>query len=1103
MKLVCSTLKPRKKKFSFTCNYVFFICSFYFFLFTTNFFSQTPSNISGLKLWLRSDTAITLNGSNVSFWGDNSGNLHNTIQTDINQQPLLIPNVLNNLPALRFNGDQVLKGGIIPSLSSSSLSIFIIASGATMSDPYNVLFDIGPYVPGGMWLSKNSNKFTIYSNNAIYAPTTGSLSSTGFPPSIFGYKKDFNVISESFINTVSIANSTNTSFTGSFVNGPFIIGGDTTFMGNSAGKWNGDIFEIILFDKNLSTSETKLINDYLVNRYTPFLNLGSDIVIPQIAGCIPSFSTTITANPDFQSYLWSNGNTTNQINVNLYGEYSVICKDVFGIEHYDTIKVIPSPKNFNYPSNNILCGNNSITWDTQLNKADNTFNWQDASNDSLFLISSSGQYYVNVTDNFGCVYNSNTVTITQDNFASSASLGPDTNLCAGNAISLKTGNQPGLNYVWNDNSTNNSLTINTSGQYSAIITNTNNCITKDTINVNIVGQAPTAAFINSIACKNNVISFTDNSTPPLGNTISSWFWNYGDGTTLADTSHFQNPNYTYADTGNFNVNLTITTNVGCKQVLIKNVHVAPKPMVNFNNIIACQNDSALFTNSITTFGYPTASYLWNFGDPLSGSANTSTLPNVKHLFSQQTIYPVKLVATNNVGCKDSITKNTNVKAQVTANFTTTTACTNTSVTFQDNSIAPAPNASNIRSWNFGTSTATGLTVTKTYSLAGTYPVTLTVNGVNGCISSITKSINVALPPIAKFTLPSICAKDTATAIDQSLAQNGSITSWTWKLDNTTFSSIPNPTLSPLATTAYSVKLTVVNSFNCKDSSSKTFNVYPLPAVDFTTNPTTYYYPNSPITFVPTNPSGILYNWTINNVLYTIQSPTVVITTAGTYTASLLQKNNFGCANTKTKIINVLNPFLDLALLDVKPTKNTNNYYSVEADIANFGTTPISSFNISYQISDAGSIQETWNGLLNPGEFISYQFTAKTLSRNTTEGNIVCVNIESVNTINDQNSSNNKLCVTENASNIVVSNPYPNPTDGDITLPIILNKDAEYKFELFNSLGQIILEETVKKGTTGLNLVPIPTSALRRGCYLLKITINDKTYIKKILKNSAE
>ena len=45
------------------------------------------TNLSGLKLWLKYDTGITLNGSSVSNWADQSGNSNDAAQATSGRQP--------------------------------------------------------------------------------------------------------------------------------------------------------------------------------------------------------------------------------------------------------------------------------------------------------------------------------------------------------------------------------------------------------------------------------------------------------------------------------------------------------------------------------------------------------------------------------------------------------------------------------------------------------------------------------------------------------------------------------------------------------------------------------------------------------------------------------------------------------------------------------------------------------------------------------------------------------------------------------------------------------------------------------------------------------
>lgn len=1038
-------------------------------LYPSLFFSQIilPNTISGLTLWLSGDSANIINGKVVS-WYDKSGNNNSAIQLDTLKQPILALNNLeiNNQPSVRFDGiNDYLQFSDITDIKTS---IFVFNHNPTYKVYDNLIGHTtnasGSLLSGGLY------KLIYYSPNWLNIAFENSVSVS-----------PYSLAQDSIYKIITLMPSPNGVANTISHNG---------YQGYNS--WHGNIAEILFYNKVLSPSELTIIENYLNSKYAPPISLPANFSITN------SFcDTTIIPLGKYTNYHWSTGATTPTISVNKSGKYWVNATNIFGKVSSDTIEVSYPDYSF---KDSTFCSGNIITWNTQLPKSQFSFLWSDSSTDSLLNINQSGQYHVKITDGFGCFVESDTVTATMDSFSSIASLGPDTNLCAGNAIYLKSGTQPGLTYLWNDNSTNDSLYINTSGQYSAIITNTNYCIAKDTINVTVIGQAPTASFINSIACKNNSISFTDNSTPPSGNTISSWFWNFGDGTTLADTSVIQNPFYTYADTGNYLINLSVTTNAGCKQLFVKNVHVAPKPVANFSNIMACQNDSAQFNNlSTTVTGYSPLSYSWNFGDPSSGAANTSTLTSPKHLFSQQINYSVKLIATNNAGCKDSLTKNILVKAQVKADFTYNTPCVKIPITFTDNSIVPLPDNLNTRLWTIGTSTSTGLSATKSFTASGIYPVTLKVTGFNGCISTITKQIDVKQSPIAQFTLSSICYKDTGTAIDQSIAQNGTLTSWNWKLNDVTFSTAPIATLSPLATTSYSVKLTVTNSFNCRDSITKAFTVYPLPAVDFTTSPAIYYYPNSPIAFAPTTTGGVLYNWNINNTSYSILSPTVTFPAAGTYTASLSIKNAFGCNNTKTKTLSVIDYLVDLAVLDVRTDKSSDQYITIQTDLGNMGSAAISQFEISYQIADAATVKETWQGNLNPGGFLTYTFNSKAIQENPDQIYITCVNLGLVNSIIDFNVNNNTLCAPSDLSEIKVYDPYPNPSDEKTTLSIILPADMEINLDIVDELGQDIFMNKTVSGKQGLNLVTIPTTDLSKAAYIVKITIGDKIFIKKILK----
>ena len=64
------------------------------------------------------------------------------------------------------------------------------------------------------------------------------------------------------------------------------------------------------------------------------------------------------------------------------------------------------------------------------------------------------------------------------------SLGNDTAICPNVNLILTPG--PGFTYLWNNSTTNSTLTVNTAGTYSVMATNSLGCVAFDTINVSLL-----------------------------------------------------------------------------------------------------------------------------------------------------------------------------------------------------------------------------------------------------------------------------------------------------------------------------------------------------------------------------------------------------------------------------------------------------------------------------------------------------------------------------------------------------------------------------------------------------------------------------------------
>ncbi|OWY22196.1 PKD domain-containing protein [Sphingobacteriales bacterium UPWRP_1] len=112
----------------------------------------------------------------------------------------------------------------------------------------------------------------------------------------------------------------------------------------------------------------------------------------------------------------------------------------------------------------------------------------------------------------------------------------------------------------------------------------------------------------------------------------------------------------------------------------------PAPVSSLTASVPCQaqadfssDNSCLGANTqFTDLSVGAGQWNWNFGDPASGAANTSTQQNPNHLFSSAGTYTVTLNVSGCVGVS-SVTKNVTIVAPPTANFPADTLNTCTGI----------------------------------------------------------------------------------------------------------------------------------------------------------------------------------------------------------------------------------------------------------------------------------------------------------------------------------------------------------------------------------------------------------------------------------------
>jgi hypothetical protein len=95
-------------------------------------------------------------------------------------------------------------------------------------------------------------------------------------------------------------------------------------------------------------------------------------------------------------------------------------------------------------------------------------------------------------------------------------------------------------------------------------------------------------------------------------------------------------------------------------------------------------------------------------------------------------------------------------------------------------------------------------------------------------------------------------------------------------------------------------------------------------------------------------------------------------------------------------------------------------------------------------------------------------------------------------------SNNEKCeaITGDFS---LLNPYPNPTEGNLNLDVILPFSDHLAIELFNAIGQKISVLFDGTGAAGLNSLNADLAPLAEGMYAIRFTFRDNTKVRQVMK----
>jgi len=298
---------------------------------------------------------------------------------------------------------------------------------------------------------------------------------------------------------------------------------------------------------------------------------------------------------------------------------------------------------------------------------------------------------------------------------------------------------------------------------SQIITVTNASAQPVTANFSATptsGQAPLA------------VQFTDQSSGP----VTSWNWNFGDGT----TGTTQSPNHTYNSAGSFTATLTVSGSSGQTSSTSRTITVtnAPAPVTANFSANPTSGQAPLAVQFTDQSSGPVTRWNWNFGD-----GTTSSTQNPSHTYNSAGSFTATLTVSGSSGQTSSTSRTITVTnapppPAVTANFSANPGSGQAplAVQFSDQSTGPVTTWN----WNFGDgATSSTQSPSHTYGSAGNYTATLTVGGSSGQTSSASRVITVTNAPAPLSTVTVVASQPLASLLSAgefTITRNGSTSS---------------------------------------------------------------------------------------------------------------------------------------------------------------------------------------------------------------------------------------------------------------------------------------------------------------------------------------
>jgi PKD repeat protein len=286
---------------------------------------------------------------------------------------------------------------------------------------------------------------------------------------------------------------------------------------------------------------------------------------------------------------------------------------------------------------------------------------------------------------------------------------------------------------------------------------------------------------------------------------------------------------TFTGAGTFRLSVSARDALGTKYRVVDSLEVLPIPTLQMGLPTGCQNQALTFEDQTNSLQAPVARS-WTVTSP-SGSVLTNSAANATFVLNDLGDYQVVLQRVEANGCVSTLVDTLAVFPVPAPSFTFTGNCANSLLQAVDLTPFVPSQAPYQRLWTLGSQIVGSDSAQTLPQVApGSYPLTLSVQNVQGCAQPVTQTIVI---PGLLLEAGGTCFGDPLSLTAIPFYPNQTVSGVTWNLGD---GSGPRTGLSIdhvyNAPGVYTVTAVVQTSGGCADTARLTVTIDPQPAVNF-------------------------------------------------------------------------------------------------------------------------------------------------------------------------------------------------------------------------------------------------------------------------------